>query len=60
MTGLGLLGRGLDGSPASVHQIVALFLQIAGNCVDGRARLETMTCTLLIDAVAMVPGGSHS
>jgi hypothetical protein len=41
MTELGLHGRGLDGSPASVHQVVSTLMQIAGNYVECPARLET-------------------
>jgi hypothetical protein len=54
MTELGLHGRGLDGSPASMHRVVSTLMQIAGNYVEGPARLETMTCTLMFDALATV------
>jgi hypothetical protein len=52
MTELGLHGRGLDDSPARVHQVVSTLMQIAGNYGEGPAPLQTMTCTLTIDALA--------
>jgi hypothetical protein len=54
MTELRLHGRRLDGSPESVHEVVYMLVQIAGDYVEGPARLETMTCTLMIDALATV------
>jgi hypothetical protein len=54
MTELWLHGRGLDGSPAAAHRVVSTLMQIAGNYGEGPARLQTMTCTLMIDALATV------
>jgi hypothetical protein len=54
MAELGLHGHGLDGSPASAHQVVSMLMQIAGNYVEGPVRLETLTCTPMIDALATV------
>jgi hypothetical protein len=38
MAELGLHGRGLNGSPASVHRVVSTLVQVAGNYVEGPAR----------------------
>jgi hypothetical protein len=51
-TGLGSHDRGLNGSPASVHQVLSLLRQMAGKHVEALARFDTMICRLMLDALA--------
>jgi hypothetical protein len=54
LKGLGLRDRVLDGSPQSLRQIVSLLLKIARYHVEAPVGSETMTCTLMLDALATV------